>query len=384
MADEMDITKKGVDASSAFRTPQPHPTIENVPVAAEGDLHTDIAHILEETPLPERTQIRTQGDLPQQKQPTPTIEPKPVPTIEVPHATDNQLSAIRTLRADVQDAIHDEHISLTSVLSMETERKRLKRTAIEANSAGDTQRKRRTAGILFATLLLVALGASAIFGVVTILQQQGSAANAPGVSSGIVFAEHSVGLPLDNTSPQALKAQIAQALTQQNGALGSILQIVPILTATSSDGSSSMRPATLEEFFQALAIQPPSDLMRALGSTFFFGIHATAKNSPVFIVPVISYDRAFAGMLGWEPRMNQDFAPIFPQLSPYTIGQNGLPTARTFKDLVMQNYDTRTLEDDSGATVIYYTFPTQNYLIISESQATLTEVLSRMQARREI
>ena len=51
--------------------------------------------------------------------------------------------------------------------------------------------------------------------------------------------------------------------------------------------------------------------MQGLGTTFFFGIHAVNGNVPVFVIPVISYDHAFAGMLAWEPTMDQDLAPAY-------------------------------------------------------------------------
>ena len=104
----------------------------------------------------------------------------------------------------------------------------------------------------------------------------------------------------------------------------------------------------------------------------------------LFVIPVTSYDHAFAGMLAWEPTMDSDLSPIFASVPMTTTDSNGLPVQRTFQDSVMRNYDVRELTDDSGNVVLYYSFPTPNILVIAESTYSFTEILSRLQAEREL
>jgi uncharacterized protein (DUF2141 family) len=99
---------------------------------------------------------------------------------------------------------------------------------------------------------------------------------------------------------------------------------------------------------------------------------------------VTSYDHAFAGMLTWEDSINTDLAPVFTAVPALTKDQNGLPVKRTFQDLVMRNYDVRALEDDNGQIQMYYSFPTQNILVLAESPYSFTEILSRLQASRQL
>jgi hypothetical protein len=89
-------------------------------------------------------------------------------------------------------------------------------------------------------------------------------------------------------------------------------------------------------------------------------------------------------MLAWEPTMNTDFAPTFTAVTQFTYDKNGLPQRRTFEDVVMRNYDTRVLKDDSGTVQMYYSFPTPNILIISENPFSFTEILSRLQVQRRL
>ena len=82
--------------------------------------------------------------------------------------------------------------------------------------------------------------------------------------------------------------------------------------------------------------------------------------------------------------MNTALAPFFTPVPTQKMGPDGLPIARIFSDMVMRNYDVRALQDDSGTIELYYSFPNPNLLIIAESPATFTEVLSRLQANRKL
>ena len=123
---------------------------------------------------------------------------------------------------------------------------------------------------------------------------------------------------------------------------------------------------------------------RRPASTRFFGIHAVDENAPLFVIPVESYERAFAGMLEWEKTMNGDLAPMFAAVPMQTVGADGVIAERTFTDAVIQNYDVRVLRDESGMVQLYYSFPTRNVLIIAESQYSFPELLSRLRADRRL
>jgi len=124
--------------------------------------------------------------------------------------------------------------------------------------------------------------------------------------------------------------------------------------------------------------------MGAVGPDFFFGFHVVDTNAPLFVIPVTSYDHAFAGMLAWEPTMDDSLTPVFKAVSATKLDANGIPETRTFEDDVLRNYDVRELKDDSGTVVLYYSFPTPNILVIAQSPYSFTEILSRLQAQREL
>jgi hypothetical protein len=198
----------------------------------------------------------------------------------------------------------------------------------------------------------------------------------------LVFAEQSVALPLDNATPSELKRRVAGERQVQTGSLGSITRIVPVFQGTNSQ--TQPRAAKTAEFFAALGLNAPDDLVSSLGDEFFFGLHVVDKNAPVLVIPVTNYSRAFAGMLAWEPTVNADLAPVFTALPASTFDANGIPQSRVFIDDVMRNYDVRELKDDSGQIQLYYSFPSPSLLIIAESPYSFPELLSRLQSVRRL
>jgi hypothetical protein len=408
-ADRDDIFKNGSEPNVP---PAPQPQQAPVPAAeseariieetitpAAGALGDDIAKILKDMKLPERRDVTLPGEQRAERDvrtfdtnlgaaaETPAAAAvEETPSIVTPqsgekHAT--SITPVHTLKDDLRDVVHDKKISLVSAVSLE-EKRRARRAAGPQETPANMQRSKRTFAILFTVLLLCVLGGGALFGVYTVMQRQSAPPPAALTSSSILFAEQSLVLPIANQSPSDLKQTLAAARNSSTGNLGSITRIIPAIIATSSNGTVQTRPATFGEFMAAIGAHPSDDLIRALGSDFFFGFHTVDTNAPLFVIPVTSYDHAFAGMLAWESTMNDDLTPIFTGVPDLTTDQNGLPVERTFQDVVMRNYDVRALKDDAGDIELYYSFPTQSILVIAESPYSFTEILSRLQAGREL
>lgn len=342
-----------------------------------------MAQILKAVKLPERYAFRAAAD---KKTPLPTPPavvapvPKPsAPAAEKPEAPAEQeadhsvVRSVHTLKQDLQEVVHDQRMTLPRAVALQEEKK-----APEPVEPPPRPRARHT-GIIFACILLVFLGAAALGGVYLVARQHaGSYTPAPELGDSLVFAEQTAPILISGKSPDDMKSAILAAENSDRLSIGSILRIVPTVTDPTAPGGQ--RAATLSEFMSAIGAKPPADLVRALGAQFFFGIHTVDKNAPVLVIPVTSYDRAFAGMLAWEGTVNSDLAPIYALVPPYT-NDGGIPTNRTFSDDVMNNYDTRVLKNDAGAIEFYYSFPSRNVLIIAESPYSFTEIISRLQAQ---
>ncbi len=307
---------------------------------------------------------------------------KPTGTTLGENLVSSIVSPLRTLKNDLQNIVRDKKISLVSAVALEGERRHAEGDVAERGQIKEVH-SRRVFRILFAVFIFSILGTAAFLGVYVIVQERSGIPRQEQETS-ILFSENTFSLPLENNTPLEIKRLVAQVRTDKGATLGSITHFVPTMLQAGADGASTERLLTLEEFFNALGTRTSADLLRALSSKFFFGTYTVDETAPIFVIPVLSYERAFAGMLAWEQTMNSDLAPTFTRVSDQVQGIGGLPERRRFEDVVMRNYDVRVLKNDAGAIELYYSFPTRRLLIIGENVYSFTEILSRLRAGRKL
>lgn len=358
----------------------------------------DVIEALSGIKLPERKDFRATADkkipIVQEKHEIPVVSAMPqAPKVDLSggqkapadrkEEVDSIVTPVHTLKQDLEGIVVDQKMSMIHAAALEQD-KRKGQQEVVAETSARVQRTRRTSAFVFTSVILVILGGAALFGVATIMSQRSPTVQT-GSDTSLLFAEQAVSYPLSNRTPEAIKHTLSQARLSSAGAIGSIVRIVPTVAGIDpATGTQMEREATLAEFMKSLGTHAPEELLRSLGDTFFFGMHAADQNTPVLIIPVRSYDRAFASMLTWETTLNSDLAPLYTLVPILTLGEDGLPTQRRFQDEVMRNYDTRTLKDDSGKIRMYYSFPSRSILIIAENPYSFAEVLSRLQAQRRL
>lgn len=376
----------GSPTGAPFGAPVPVPPAPAAPKDAA--LGNDIAQILKEVKLPERrttdapkeqkvartTDIDAllSGAAPQSAAPT---RAEPGSSVDTPAPKKDPVQSLHTLKQDLQEVVHEQKISVVKAAALEQDKAKPPVFATPPATS-------RVKNIVFTALLLIVLGGAALGGVLFVVQDR-STPLPPERTDSLVFTEQTVSLEISGQSPAQLKGLLAEARGASSASLGSITRIVPVVSVQSETGEIT-RPASLTEFFTAIGAHAPDELLRALSQEFFFGLHTIDQNAPLIVIPVISYDRAFAGMLAWEPTLNADLAPAFVRVPDLALGGDGLVQKRAFEDVVMRNYDVRALKDDNGAVALYYSFPTRNYLVIAESPYTFAELLSRLQAQNRL
>jgi hypothetical protein len=342
----------------------------------------DLAQILEEVKLPERKEFHATADI----KPIPPTEPlqeePPVMSETTPKPRDT-VSAIHTLKDDFQTAVYDQKLSLVQAAALQQEKRAHSPSSGEIAYA-QTARRTRTIGTFLAIGILLTLGIIAFGAVAIIIRDRSGVEPTTFLAQGILFSEQTVPLPIQSYSTAELKRQLAGVRVSQGLTLGAITRIAPVINEKAPNGEAASREATTREFFSALEASVPEELLRAIANDFFFGFHTVDENAPLIIIPVESYERAFAGMLEWERTMNADLTPIFTSVPLLKRQADGLLSERQFEDTVMQNFDVRELKDDNGDTQLYYSFPTRTILIIAESKYSFPEILSRLRADRRL
>ncbi len=360
-------------------------------------MQRDMQKILADVKLPER-RIDT---APQKQIPvlpideTPDAVPAPLPetaslsakisaeapNVQAPESSnEHALASVHTLKDDVQHVVRDKKISYVRAAALEEEKK-----ARRGESEDNTPGKRSWASrVLITVAILCVLGAVAL-GAVFFMQAQKAANVQTPTTNSVMFAEQTVTFPLGNVPASEVKRSLADARARGTFTLGAMTRVVPTISeGDTSTGTLTERQATFREFMSRIGANLSEEFFRAVSEEFFFGIHTVDENAPVIVVPVSSYENAFAGMLAWERSMNVELSPLFTPLPSLTQSPEGLPVERTFTDELMRNYDVRAMKDDAGVIQLFYSFPTRNILIIAESPYSFTEVLSRLRAERKL
>lgn len=363
--------------------------ISNANVPKDENLPRDIAKILQDVKLPEREQFRGSADLPPPSVTTPRVaetlgkEKAPLPPPARSVANETTVTPLHTLKDDLQHVVREQKISVVRAAALEEDRRTARGTSAAKTDVHAMQR-RRIFGIITTIVILVVLGGGALLGV-SMIRSERAGSGAPALpSDSLLFSEQTVPFPIGSRESADIKRMLADARVSAALTLGAITRVAPTIDdIDSGTGAAFTRLATTKEFLDSIDAHAPDELIRALGKEFFFGFHTVDENAPVLIVPVTSYEHAFAGMLQWEDSMNADLTPIFTSV-PRLTQENGLLKQRPFDDLVMRNYDVRALKDDGGEIQLYYSFPTRELLIVAESPYSFTEVLSRLRADRQL
>jgi hypothetical protein len=196
-------------------------------------------------------------------------------------------------------------------------------------------------------------------------------------------------VPDDTTTVSGAGSALMSALADTASApvtIGNVRAIYLAVGTTTESGGALLA---------ALKLPAPDILLRNLKADSTVGVvHAGDETRVFMVLDADSYERAFAGMLAWEPTMAGDLAVLYP---PYpdavidtgtTTASSTVPAAPTptyipgFIDEVVSSHDVRAYRDSTGRTLFLYGFADQNTLIIARDEQAFTLLLARLSASR--
>lgn len=266
---------------------------------------------------------------------------------------ENPLKQIRTFQGDVAEALQRKQESLVSIQQAE----HLKKST--AQSAGVTPLKtsetRRELFFLFlGSLALVVLGTVGAWYAYDQFVRGSATPITTLPINRFVSANTEINLTLTATSRESLLNTLSGAV---EGVPSGELRHINFPLSTSG-------------FLEMLEARAPSSLVRAFDPLFMFG---ALGESTFFIIKLVSFENAFAGMLAWEKNLSQDIGPLFATASFL----NEVPPASTFTDITDKNKDIRALVS-RGQPILLYSFFNNNMLIITDNIETLRTLLDRL------
>lgn len=281
-----------------------------------------------------------------------------------------KLSPIHTYITDVGESIKNKDTSMVEIALAEHERRR---QSDDDKLAQITTRKNIIYGIWIALFLIVGSTVAYTFYLI------GKPKQVP-----IVRYQESLSLiPVDElvevdfSDEERIKiANIKRELRNSTKA-----QAVKEIVLTSGD--SKERIETLDLFDTDLNILPP-ELLRAFTTRFMLASWNKDPQQTFLIIQIESFENAFAGMLRFEDKLYNSVSS-FLDLPTLPISSNVSTSTPVwvpqYNDILIQNKVTRVLSGPDGTPLLYYSFPSNNLLLIFTNTETQNEVSRRIREK---
>lgn len=160
------------------------------------------------------------------------------------------------------------------------------------------------------------------------------------------------------------------------------------------------KPAAGGVLIAALSLPAPDILLRNIAPESTVGVvNAGNQTRAFFVLRVESYERTYAGMLTWEPRMQRDLDMLYPLYEASSVPDTVVATSTTststpvlvapiqaqartrFDDAVVANHDVRILRDTTGNTLLLYGYADKQTLLIARDENAFETLLARLKSR---
>lgn len=324
--------------------------------------------------------------------PTPpqTPQPAPEPAAPAPKKEEPAIAPLETYKGDIERVVQEKNISMVAIAAAEAER-RGSQAATVGDAAGEKRAWFRSSLMVSAglTLIAVALGVLAFVFYLRTAPLPPQAQQVP--ASTIISTDGAQTVVMQpGESRDTLVTNLTAAKVQTALPLGLISRLW-VAVPTSTQNGNTLEEVDAQTLMTTLAPNMPQALLRTLLPNYLLGVEVYDGNQAFFIFKVDSYEQAYAGMLQWEPYMQQDLLPLFAYTPPPHIPEQGTattsattsPVALTgqgspFVDQIVENHDARVIEDQYGNITMLWTFLDKQTLVVATTDATLREIILRM------
>ncbi len=271
---------------------------------------------------------------------------------------DGPLKSLRTYQGDIESLMGKEKTSIVNI-AMAEQKRELERpeTKIEPEREGPGFFSR------FVNKSFVAIGVGllvcgvGIVGAVLALKYFSAPATVAQTSTLISFTKES-----NIAVASSTRARVVQAiLTEEQSFNQPANSVLYLETDTDS-----------QTFIQTLAPNIPPVLLRSLDTPYMLGAYVFNGNIPFIVLTSSDYASSFSGMLAWEKTMSEDLAQLF-QIPANT----STTTPYVFTDESISNHDLRIVKDQTGKTVLLYSFLNKNTILITANEDIFSAILGK-------
>ena len=340
------------------------PTLLNIPTPATPKNLDQKLTLPIKKPI-EQTEVKTEESTSPKVDPKNAEEKKPL----------KKRSSIRTYASDIAEMLQ-KGIATSDILLSEQKKNLAKTGTTKSPQERISDSKNRK--IILITTVFIILGISALSFLIFSKKESVSGIPQTDIPS-IIFANAEKEILVTDLNRNKLLAEINKERIATNGTLGSITNLY--LTEEIELGRRLVKTS---EFLETIEAHVKGSLVRSLEGTFMLGSHIFDGNQAFLIFNVKSFENALPGVLDWEKTIIDDLWPMFYNTKPnLTIKEDpeiGSIKA-VFEDVIIRNRDARVLRTESE-TVLFYSFPNREHLIITTEESTLVEVIDRLTTDR--
>ena len=296
----------------------------------------------------------------------------------MPLQKDAQPSPLHTYTSDFSERIDQKQASTFTVLAAQQDA-----GIVRAKPA---PKKRRWLPVTAAVLLIV-LGTGGLYAAYQYSGLGEPKEQTLGVPS-LILADEKMELQGPDYR-QDLADAAAQPLVEGN------ILVTYVTAASTTPLGLQNAPQPGGALIRLLNLGAPDILLRNVDLASTVGVVSSGgETAPFFLLRVNSYERTFAGMLGWENTMLRDLAPLYPEFpAPEVVPDTSTTTMpiiapvpmnapRSFTDDVVANRDVRVLRDGAGRTLLLYGYSDKETLIIARDEVAFATLVSRLTATR--
>jgi len=274
---------------------------------------------------------------------------------------------MRTYNGDIANAVQRDNLTMTKIAVAEQKAHGSEPKILETKQASPIKLY-LLIGITSSILFLAGLGAVGF----SLLNKSIRESPVPvkQVTREIIASEEKVTLSLtEKSSRQIINEFTSEVLRVPEDA--GIRNIIPIFQAE----ADTPIKASAHDFINSLSARAPEPLLRSLYQEFFLGVHFRGVGEPFIIFFTSSYDISSSSLLSWEGFMGEDLALLFNEKITSIKDYE-------FKDKIILNQDSRSLEDEEGNVLFFYSIIDSNKIIFAKSSDTFKEILDRLRVSK--
>ena len=296
---------------------------------------------------------------------------------------------LETYRGDIEQIIQKKNVSVVSIAAAEAQRRAFAGQA-QKPEAPTQQGESHELGLRIAAVVggVVLIAAAAGLLAFIFLQPQANAPVQNNLPAPFISVDQTqvIQIPQQEWRRESVVAATLDARGKTALSLGLIARLY-LTQATTTEFPPSIAAQTL---LATLAPEVPAELLGALSGEHLLGVHSFDGNQAFLLLDVEHYEGAYAGILAWEWSMEADLAPLFTRTPRPRIPEEGTATTTVstttspqflqtkFIDRIVENRDTRVIQNSFGDILLLWTFLDRNTLLITTNEYTLREVVSRL------